>query len=226
MTLHLTALAFDANDPARLAPSGPVSSAGRWSRCPRAGSCCCRATTPEFRIEFYPTDATEDRPQPDALRPDEHLAGGPAGDGGEGARARRPAPRHRPGAGRGPRGARRPRGQRVLRHRARQQLPGRHRVHRRAVERRHAGRSATSGARRWAGRWSGTRTRRPRSSRRTAARRSPGAGRRWRRRPGRTGCTSTSRHPPAVTSRPRSNGSSRSGRPRVDIGQGDVPAGS
>jgi hypothetical protein len=35
--------------------------------------------------------------------------------------------------------------------------------------------AGTSGARRWAGRWSGTRTRRPRSARRMAVRRSPGA---------------------------------------------------
>ncbi|WP_369754021.1 VOC family protein [Micromonospora sp. CNB394] len=40
------------------------------------------------------------------------------------------------------------------------------------------GRPAASGARRWAGRWSGTRARRPRSSRRAEARRSPGAARR------------------------------------------------
>ncbi len=39
-------------------------------------------------------------------------------------------------------------------------------------------RSVTSGPRRWAGRWSGTRTRRPRSARRTAVRRSRGAARR------------------------------------------------
>ena len=43
------------------------------------------------------------------------------------------------------------------------------------AERRFAGRSGTSGARRWAGRWSGTRTRRPRSAHRTAVRRSRGA---------------------------------------------------
>ena len=53
-------------------------------------------------------------------------------------------------------------------------------------------RSGTSGARRWGGRWSGTRTRRPRSVRRAAVRRSAGAVRRWRRRTGGTGRTSTS----------------------------------
>ena len=36
-------------------------------------------------------------------------------------------------------------------------------------------RSGTSGAKRWAGRWSGTRTRRPRSARRAVVRRLPGA---------------------------------------------------
>ena len=65
---------------------------------------------------------------------------------------------------------------------------------------------------RWAGRWSGTRTRRPRSARRTAVRRSPGAVRRWRRRPGSTGCTSTSPRRPTAISRRRSTVSSPSVR--------------
>ena len=43
-----------------------------------------------------------------------------------------------------------------------------------------------------------------------------------RRRPGRTGCTSTSLHRPTTTSRRRSTDSSRSARHRIDIGQGDV----
>ena len=72
---------------------------------------------------------------------------------------------------------------------------------------------ATSGARRSAGRWSGTRTRRPPSARPTAARRSPGVARRCTRRSARSGCTSTWRRRPMVTSRSRSSGCSPSGRP-------------
>lgn len=78
-----------------------------------------------------------------------------------------------------------------------------------ATERR---RSATSGARPCGGRWSGTRTRRPRSSRRTAARSSPGVARRWRRRRGRTGCTSSWRFPPTPTGMRRSAAWSHSAR--------------
>jgi hypothetical protein len=48
-----------------------------------------------------------------------------------------------------------------------------------------------SGARPCAGRWSGTRTRRPRSARRTVARRSPGADRRWPIGRAATGCASS-----------------------------------
>ena len=72
--------------------------------------------------------------------------------------------------------------------------------------------SGTSGGQRSIGRWSGTRTRRPRSARLTAARRSPGAVRHFRRRPRRTAFTSTSRHPLVQISKPRSTASSVSGR--------------
>ena len=66
-------------------------------------------------------------------------------------------------------------------------------------------RSATSGAQRSGGRWSGTRTRRPRSARRTApVRTSPGAVRRSSRSLRGTGCTSTSRRSPPTSGRPRS----------------------
>ena len=65
-------------------------------------------------------------------------------------------------------------------------------------------------SRRWTGRWSGTRTRRPRSSHRAVARSSPGPGRR--RPPGssRTGNASRSPRPVATSSRP-STSWSRSG---------------
>ena len=90
-------------------------------------------------------------------------------------RARRPPHRRRSGPGRRSCRARRPRRQRALRHRAGQlassptaDVSDRSRATVRA-------RSGTSGAKRSDGRWSGIRTKRPRSARRTApVRSSPG----------------------------------------------------
>ena len=178
MTCRLIALCFDANDPLRLARfwAGVLG----WEMVDDPHGRLHAPAERRHRVpdRVLPDAGAEGRPEPDALRPDEHLPRGAAADGGEGARARRPAHRRRTAPGGGARGARRPRGQRVLRHRAGQRLPRRLRLHRsgrRATARR---RSDTSGARRWAGRWSGTRTRRPRSAHRTAVRSSPGAVRR------------------------------------------------
>ena len=126
MTADLVALCFDANDPPRWPASGRRAGPGAGRR---------RRHAPARRRHRVPDPVPSDRggegrAEPDALRPDQRVARGPAGDGGEGARARRPAHRHRSAPRGGARGARRPRGQRVLRHRAGQQLPRRLRVHR------------------------------------------------------------------------------------------------
>ena len=128
--------------------------------------------------------------------------------------------RRRPAARGGARGARRPRGQRVLRHRGRQRLPRRLRVHRRAVGRRLAGGRPLleRGARLAAGLGPGRGDRDPVAPRRpeghlgraaagTEGRQGTGAPRTWRRRP-------------MATSRPRSSGSLALGATRVDLGQG------
>ena len=141
--------------------------------------------------------------------------------GGEGARARRPAHRHRPAPGRGACGPRRPRGQRVLRRssRATTSSPTADSSERsRATARR---RSGTSGAGRSAGRWSGTRTRRPRSARRTAVRDHVG----------RPAAGSEGREEPAALRlAPPADGDQQAevdrlvslGATRIDIGQGEV----
>ena len=118
MTLRPVALCIDTNDHARLAHfwagvlrPGDVRRPGRRHRAPAERRDRSPDRVPDGR-------GAQDRPEPDALRPDEHVPRGPAGDGGPGPRSRRPAHRRRAAAGRGARGARRPRGQRVLRDRA------------------------------------------------------------------------------------------------------------
>ena len=158
MTSELVALCFDAHEPAGLASSGRRSS-GREVTDDHMTAYLPAHHDTGFRFRFLPHRPAEDRAQPDALRPDQHHPGGPGADGGPGTGPRRdgtwtrPAPGHRslvladpegnefyvipPGnnflAGRGPVGA--------------------------LSTRRIAARSATSGARPWAGRWSGTRAR-------------------------------------------------------------------
>ena len=90
------------------------------------------------------------------------------------------------------------------------------------VLRRHAGRSGTSGATRWAGRWSGTRTRRPRSSRRTAARRSPGAVRRVTPKTGKNRLHFDIAPPADGDQQAEVDRLVSLGAIRVDIGQGEV----
>ena len=129
---------------------------------------------------------------------------------------RRPAPRG------GARRARRSRGQRVLRHRGGQQLPGRVRVRRRPLLRRHAGRRLLleRGSRLAARLGPGRGDRDPVAAGRPEDR--VGRPARGARRTARTGSTSTSPRPAAATRRPRSNACSPSGARRVDIGQGEV----
>ena len=96
--------------------------------------------------------------------------------------------------------ARRPGRQRAVHHRAGQQLPRDVAVASGRSRATAPSRSATSGAPRSAGRSCGTRTPKLRSARPTVPGPSSRGDRPWSRRSPRTGCTSTSRRPPTVTS--------------------------
>ena len=164
---RLVELCFDANDPLRLARFW--ADALGWEIDDEIG----RDRAPadrwhQVRDRLPAGPGAEDGQEPHPSRSDHHVDRGPTRIGGEVGRAGRPPHRHRSAPRRGSCRARRPRRQRVLHHRAGEQLPRRLRTSRIDHLRRVARRSGTSGAWRWDGRWSGTRTRRPRSVPRTA----------------------------------------------------------
>ena len=163
--------------------SGPASSAGRWPTI-RDGVSAAAGRRHRLPDPVPRERRAEDRPEPDAPRPDQpprsrtsrrpwqRRSGSAPGTSTSGSARRRgtscwPTPRATSSASSSRATTSSPTAGSSVRWRA----TGRRR-------------SGTSGARRWAGRWCGTRTRRPRSSRRTAARRSPGAARRSTRGPG------------------------------------------
>ena len=176
MTAHLFAISFDASEPLRLAQFWSGSWAGSSPTIPTTASCSCPRDDNGFRIRFAAEPAAEGRPEPDALRPDQQsledqrqtvaraLELGARTPTSASARKRitwcSPTPRATSSASSS---------------RATGSLPAAASSARWPATVRRT--SATSGARRWAGRWSGTRTRRPRSSRRAAARSSPGVAR-------------------------------------------------
>src|SRR5215207_2171856 len=123
MASHFVALCFDATDPLRLARFWAGLLCWEMADAAEDGIALLPSDDTGFKIRFLPTDKLKVGQNRNSFRSDEHVAGGPAADGGEGTSTRRPAHGHRSTRRRGPCCTRRPGGQRILRHRAGQQLP-------------------------------------------------------------------------------------------------------
>ena len=80
---HLVALCFDAIDPLRLARFWAGVLGWEIANATEDGIALLPSDDTGFKIRFPADREAEGRPEPDSFRSDEHVAGGPAADGGE-----------------------------------------------------------------------------------------------------------------------------------------------